>query len=322
MQTLGFWVETPGRGVLRDETLAEPGPAEVRVRSLYSGISRGTEALVFWGRVPPSEYRTMRAPFQQGDFPGPVKYGYSSVGMVEAGAPEWLGRAVYCLYPHQAAYVVPVHAVLPLPDHVPAGRAVLAANLETAVNATWDAQPGAGDRIVVIGAGVVGLLVGWLCRQIPGTDVTMVDINPRRAAVAAALGLTLVGSDQAPQDADLVVHASGQPAGLAHALTLAGDEAVILELSWYGDRPVSLALGGAFHQRRLTLRSSQVGHLPPARRPRWDYARRLHLALNLLQAPELDVLISGESKFTELPAVMPHLCAENADVLCHRIAYS
>ncbi|GHE20220.1 zinc-dependent alcohol dehydrogenase [Halomonas urumqiensis] len=321
VRATAFWTESPGEGALREETLPEPSEDEVRVRARFSGISRGTEALVFLGRVPQSEWQRMRAPFQVGDFPGPVKYGYVSVGQVEAGAGDLLGREVFCLYPHQDCYVVPAVAVTPLPDGLPAERAVLAANMETAINGVWDADPGVGDHVVVMGAGVVGALVAWLCSRIPGTRVTLVDPVAERRVLAEALGVSFCLPEQAPADNDLVIHASGNPEGLRQALSLAANEARIVEMSWYGERDVSLPLGEAFHSRRLTLISSQVGRLPAQRMPRWDHRRRLLLALELLRDPVLDVLISGESHFRELPAVMPRLADAAGQVLCHRLRY-
>lgn len=317
-----FWITEPGKGSILDEPLPPANAGDVLVQTLYSGISRGTETLVFRGGVPTSQYRPMRAPFQQGDFPGPVKYGYINVGRIVDGPPERMSELVFCLFPHQDRYRVPSAAVVPLPPGVPPGRAVLAANMETAVNAFWDAGPSAGDRIVVIGGGVLGMLVAWLCRQVPGTAVTLVDPNPARKPVAMALGLAFRESVAGLGDSDLVVHASGQPAGLADALRTAGQEAVILELSWYGDRLVPLPLGEDFHSRRLTLRSSQVGQLPAHRRTRWDYRRRMELALRLLRDDALDVLVSAESPFEELPQILAALTREPGDTLCHRIRYS
>lgn len=327
--THAFWTLVPGRGEIRAEPLPEPGPGEARVRTLYSGISRGTERLVFNGRIPPSEHQRMRAPFQQGDFADVVKYGYASVGVVEAlgpclpgeGTPDRLGREVFCLFPHQHRYVVPVTALTPLPAGLPAGRAVLAANMETAVNALWDASPAVGDRIVIVGAGVVGCLVAFLCARIPGAEVSLVDVDPTRAAIAHALGVDFCRPEAAPSECDLVIHASGHPAGLDTALGLAGAEATVLEMSWYGAQSVCLPLGEAFHVRRLNLRSSQVGSIPPLRRPRWDYRRRLGLALSLLLDTRLDALFSGESDFFQLPAQMPLILAEGASTLCHRVRY-
>lgn len=320
-----FWSSGRSGGEIRLAGLPEPGPDEVRVRALFSAISRGTESLVFRGAVPQSEYQRMRAPFQEGDFGGPVKYGYASVGIVEAGAPKLVGRTVFCLYPHQTRYVVPASAVAPLPQGIPPQRAVLAANLETAINGLWDAQPCVGDRICVVGGGVVGLLVAWLAAGVPGCSVQVVDTNPARAAIAAVLGAGFSEPQSATPDADLVIHASGNPAGLPTALSLAGVEATVLEMSWYGEQPVTLALGEAFHSRRLTLRSSQVGSIATAQRARWTYARRIGLALQLLADPRLDRLLTGETSFEELPMLMARLAAGEPslrDALCERIVYA
>ena len=316
-----FWIRSPGLGEIVAASLAPRQEGEVLVHTIYSAISRGTEALVFRGEVPESQHDAMRAPFQEGRFPGPVKYGYSSVGEVVEGPAGLEGRAVFCLYPHQDLYCVPAASVMPLPDGLPEGRAVLAANAETALNAVWDARPGAGDRIVVIGAGVVGLLVAWLCDQLPGTEVVTFDIDPGRAEVAAALGLSFTSQAPVDADADLVIHASGHEQGLRTALAAAGMEATILELSWYGNREVSLPLGEAFHSRRLTLKSSQVGRIPADRAPRWDHRRRLEAALRLLLDDRLDVLISGESDFKDLPQTLEKLARDPASALCHRIRY-
>ncbi|MGB5736378.1 MAG: zinc-binding alcohol dehydrogenase, partial [Thiohalocapsa sp.] len=273
-----FWVTAPSQGEIRGAVLPALPEGWVRVRTRFSGISRGTEALVFRGEVPVSEYQRMRAPFQDGDFPAPVKYGYINVGEVEQGPSALLGRMVYALYPHQTCYQLPADAVTPLPDSIPPGRAVLAANLETAVNGLWDAAPRIGDRISVVGGGTLGCLVAWLAGRMPGCRVELIDINPARAGLAEALGVAFRAPGAATPDADLVVHASGAPAGLATALELAGFEATVLELSWFGKQQVTLPLGQGFHQRRLTLRSSQVGSIAMSQRARWDYRRRMGLA--------------------------------------------
>ena len=316
-----FWIRKPGHSEILCAELAPRQAGEVRVRALYSGISRGTEALIFRGAVPPSQWAAMRAPFQEGDFPGPVKYGYNSVGVVEEGPDRLRGRTVFCLYPHQDRYCVPVGAVHPVPERVAPARAVLAANMETALNVVWDARPAPGDEIVVIGAGVVGLLTATLCRDLPGAEVTVVDPNRSRAAVADALGLAYSPDPPSGGTADLVIHASGHPDGLRAALAAVGHEATIVEASWYGTTQVALPLGEAFHARRLTLRSSQVGHVPPDRAPRWSRARRLGLALALLADPRLDALVNAESGFDELPAVLAALAERPGNTLCHRIRY-
>jgi 2-desacetyl-2-hydroxyethyl bacteriochlorophyllide A dehydrogenase len=315
-----FWVTGPGQGEIRSEALPEPKEADVLVRALTSGVSRGTESLVFQGRVPPSQWQTMRCPFQDGGFPDPVKYGYASVGVVESGPDSLLGRRVFVLYPHQDRYVVPVASAIPVPTSVPTSRAVLAANLETAINALWDGGPRIGDRIAVIGAGVVGALVATLVARIPGTRVELIDTDPSRAALAARLGIGFATPEMAAEDADVVFHASGNPAGLILGLRLAGFEARIVELSWYGDSPVTLPLGEGFHSRRLTLRSSQVGQVAESRRARWSPRRRLALALDLLADRVFDALLDGESAFEDLPTTMARL-ALSPGALCHRILY-
>jgi len=316
-----FWIESPGVGGIVAAPLAPQQEGEVLVRALYSGISRGTEALVFRGEVPASQRDAMRAPFQEGDLPGPVKYGYSNVGTVLEGPRDLVGRNVFCLFPHQDLYRVPAAAVVPLPSGLPPERAVLAANMETALNATWDAESLAADRVVVIGAGVVGLLVAWLLARSGDTDVLVHDVDRGRADVARSLGLRFSGEPTAGADAALVVHASGTEAGLRAALASTAIEGTILELSWFGTRSVCLPLGEAFHARRLTLKSSQVGRIPRHRASEWNHRRRMAAALELLDDSRLDALISGESAFDELPAVMAKLSRDPAGALCHRIRY-
>jgi NADPH:quinone reductase-like Zn-dependent oxidoreductase len=318
---LAFWLREPGLGEIRAEPLRPPAPGEVFVRTLYSGVSRASEALVFRGGVPPSQHTVMRAPFQDGDFPFPVKYGYLNVGVVEQGPSELLGRTVFCLYPHQTAYVVPADAVFLVPDGVPPSRAVLAGTVETAVNALWDAAPLVGDRIAVVGAGMVGLCVARLLAQIVGVDVTVVDVDGGRADVAASLGADFALPADAPANCDLVIHTSGTSAGLQLSLDRLGPEGTVVDLSWYGDTEVRLSLGGAFHSGRLNIHSSQVGAVAPARRRRRTARQRLEFALTLLQDPAYDALISGESPFAELPDVMARLADGRLPALCHTISY-
>jgi threonine dehydrogenase-like Zn-dependent dehydrogenase len=316
-----LWYSGAGRAEIREEPLAEPRPGEVRVRALYSAISRGTERLIFAGRVPASEYERMRAPFMAGAFPFPVKYGYAVVGRIERGPAEFAGQLVFALHPHQSGFVLPAGAVAAVPDGVPPSRAVLAANMETALNAVWDAAPGPADRIAVVGAGVVGALVAWLCGRIPGAQVTLIDIDLSRAALAGALGIGFAAPEAAPQNCDLVVHASASAAGLATALRLAGDEARVVEMSWYGEGDVGVPLGGAFHSRRLKLISSQVGRVAPSHRARWTHARRLAAALDLIADPVLDALIAPAIAFDNLPARLPDILAPESGVLCQLVKY-
>jgi 2-desacetyl-2-hydroxyethyl bacteriochlorophyllide A dehydrogenase len=316
-----FWLVEPGRGEIRPAPLPEPGADDVRVRTLWSGISRGTESLIFRGQVPEREYDTMAAPFQDGRLPGPVKYGYLNVGTVESGPTDLAGRTVFCLYPHQTKYVVPATAVVTVPPDVPAERAVLAGTVETAVNALWDAGPLVGDRVAVVGAGMVGSCVARLLSQIPGVHVTLVDTNPGRAAVAAAFGVDFAAPGDAPEGNDLVVHASATSAGLTRSLELLGPEGTVVDASWYGDAPVTLPLGGAFHSSRLTIRSTQVGEVASARRSRRTRRDRLSLAVGLLVDPAYDVLLTGSSRFDDLPQTMAAIASGSLEGLCHTINY-
>jgi threonine dehydrogenase-like Zn-dependent dehydrogenase len=319
-----LWYEAPGRTALRPERLSAPATGEARVRMLWSALSRGTERLVFEGRVPASEHERMRAPLQDGDFPFPVKYGYCAVGRVEAGPPEVLGRNVFCLHPHQTCANISVQWLMPLPAGLPPRRAVLAANMETALNGVWDSGAGPADRIVIVGGGLVGLLVAYLMAGMPGADVTLVDIDIRRGDLATRLGLRFAEPGSLPtqaRDADVVVHASATPAGLTTALACAGNEARIVEMSWYGEGAVPVPLGGSFHSRRLALVSSQVGQVSPGRRPRWPHARRLAKALDLLQDARLDALITEEIAFADLPAALPRILSPGAAGLVTAVRY-
>jgi threonine dehydrogenase-like Zn-dependent dehydrogenase len=308
-----LWIEAAGRAALRGERLPEVGPDQVEVQATFSGISRGTESLVFHGQVPAELHDSMRCPHQAGELSFPVKYGYCSVGRISAGS-ERLGQSVFCLYPHQDRYVVAARDVVAIPEAVPERRAVLAANMETAINGLWDAAPAVGDRVAVIGAGAVGLLSASLLRRFPGIELQVVDIAPEKDAVTRALGLTPVRPAQAARECDLVLHASGSPAGLALALELAGFEASIIELSWYGTKSVPLALGGRFHNARLRIQSSQVGHVATRQRPRWSYRRRMELALRLLADPAYDALLGEPVAFGALPEALPRLLAGASSV--------
>jgi len=323
---IAFWATGPGLGELRQEPVPEPADDEVLVRTLWTGISRGTESLVMRGEVPESERDRMRAPFQSGAFPFPVKYGYLNVGVVERGPQALVGRTVFTLFPHQSAFVAPVGAVTPVPAAVPAQRAVLAGAVETAINVLWDARPALGDRVTVIGAGIIGCCIARLAAGIPGVEVTLVDVDPAKAPVAHLLGVGFTTPDGAEPDRDLVIEASGTEAGLRRALELAATDGSVIVASWFGSRPVTLDLGADFHSRRLTLVSSQVGAVAASQRGRRTSRQRLELALRLLEDPVFDVLLNGSSPWTELPAVMAAIADGSASGpaggLCHTIDWT
>ena len=310
----GLWVKSVRRYELQKHTLADIGPDQALIRTLFSGVSRGTERLVFNGQVPPSEFERMRSPLQQGDFPFPVLYGYACCGVVEQGPAPLLGQTVFCLHPHQDHFIAPVPMLAPVPSALPAKRATLAANMETALNALWDSGAGAGDRIVVIGGGLVGLLVCFLACRLPGTEVVLVDPLDR-SAIARAFGARWMVPEQARElqgTADLVFHTSANPSGLALGLELAAVEAKVIEMSWYGQKSVSLVLGETFHARRLQLVSAQVGRIPASHAARWTYQRRMAKAIDLLDDARLDALITHDLAFADAPAHLPDLLTSDA----------
>lgn len=316
-----YWVVEPGRGEIRSHTVHCPGPDEVLVRALFSGVSRGTEALVFRGEIPPDQYAVMRAPFQQGDFPGPVKYGYLSVGIVEDGPAHLVDRTVFSLYPHQTRYVVPADAVVPVPEDVPAQRAVLTGAVETAVNGLWDVPPLIGDRVSVVGGGMVGCCAARLLARLPGVEVTLVDVDDSRQSIAEALGVAFARPEEAKGGQDLVVHASATSAGLQTSLDLLRSEGTVLDLSWYGTHGVALDLGGSYHSGRLRIRSSQVGTMATARRGHRSPTDRKALSLQLLRDPAFDALLSGVTPFAQLPQVMAYLSEGRRPAICHVVTY-
>ncbi|MBE9604989.1 zinc-binding alcohol dehydrogenase [Acetobacteraceae bacterium H6797] len=316
-QARAFWTVGSGQGEIRPEALPPRGEDQCLIRALASGVSRGTERLVFAGRVPENQHATMRCPLQAGDFPYPVKYGYAAVGLVEEG--KHAGKRVFCLHPHQDRFLAPEGMCVPVPDALPDARAVLGANMETAVNILWDARPALGEKVLVIGAGVVGLLAASLAAKVPGMTVTVCDIDPSRRAIAEAMGASFALPEEAPGQQELIIHASASPEGLRLALSRAAFEGRILEASWFGDKQVALPLGESFHSKRLQLLSTQVGAVSPAMRGRRAYADRLALALSLLEDARYDALLSPETPFEKLPEAMPALLAGNA--LCPVIRY-
>lgn len=317
-----WWAIGPGRGEFRSVSVSAPGPDDASVRTLWTGISRGTEALVARGEVPASEHARMRAPFQDGEFPFPVKYGYLNVGVVEEGPAGLCGRTVFTLFPHQSHFVIPATALTPVPDGVPARRAVLAGAVETAVNVLWDAAPAVGDRIVIVGAGMIGCALARLAQGIPGVEVTVVDVDPAKGQVVEALGATFAGAAEPMVAADVVIEASGSGSGLQYALRAAPTDGEVVVASWYGSRSVPLSLGADFHSRRLTIRSSQVGVVAAGRRSRRSTGDRLALALNLLQDPAFDLLLGATSSWRRLPEIGSALADGTAGGLCEIIDWS
>ncbi|WP_374223598.1 zinc-binding alcohol dehydrogenase [Arthrobacter sp. ISL-30] len=316
-----YWTIGPCKGELRQEEIRQPAEGQALVRALYSGISKGTELVVHGAHVPARVAEQMRAPNQEGNFPGPVKFGYLSVGVVEAGPREWFGKTVFCLHPHQDRYVVSVECLTLIPEGVPARRAILTGTVETAINALWEGGPRIGDRVAVVGSGLVGGTVAALLRSFPLSRLQIVDADPGRWELANALGVDFALPDDAEADCDIVFHCSASEAGLSRSLQLAGDDGEIIEMSWYADRAVTIPLGEDFHARRLSLRASQVGSVALSRRHRRTTRQRLDLAVSVLRDPVFDHFLTAESPFTDLPDVVQALSDGQIEDLCHVITY-
>jgi NADPH:quinone reductase-like Zn-dependent oxidoreductase len=319
LSALALWTIGPGQAELRPAEPGPPGAGEAQARALVSGISRGTESLVFHGLVPPSERERMRCPLQEGQFPYPVKYGYAMVAVVEAGPPDLIGRRAFSLHPHQSLFNAPAQMLVPVPEAVTTERAALAPQMETALNAVWDADLRPGERVAVVGGGVIGLLTAYLAART--AEVVLIDVNPARRTVAERLGLRFALPGEAEGGRRTVFHASATSAGLNLALQLCAFEGQVIELSWFGDKPVAVDLGGAFHSQRLTLRASQVGSVAPSHRADWSHRRRLEEALSLCADPRLDALVAAETPFADLPARLGAILSD-PDTLCHLIRYS
>lgn len=306
---------------IRDFPLVELAPGLVEVETLFSGLSRGTERVVFNGAIPESEHSRMRAPFQIGEFPFPVAYGYASVGNVVEGPEDLRGRTVFSLAPHQERLRLNGSAVTVLPEEVTPERAVLAANTETALNAIWDAELQPGSTVLIVGAGLLGCLLAALLSIRQDLSVYICDLLPQRSATLTEFPVSFITTTEGLDSVAVSFHTSASAAGLQTAIDALAFEGRVIELSWFGDRDVTLSLGGAFHSKRLTIQSSQVGHVARARRASTGYAQRLGQALGHLADPRFDAFVSEEVAFDDLPEAMPRLLAPDAPGIATRIRY-
>lgn len=308
MKARALMFVAPGRVEVRPVDTAEPGEGDVVVRTAYSGISAGTEMLAYRGQLDPDLLLDETIGSLGGTFEYPFAYGYSCAGIVEAGAlPE--GTAVFALHPHQDRFVTGGADVVPLGD-VDLREATLFPLVETALQISLDAGPVLDDVVVVAGLGAVGLLTALLLGR-AGARVVGVEPQAWRRAAAATVGVDACPPGEAAErvaaetggcGVPLVVEASGNPEALAGALPWLAHEGTALVASWYGSRPVSLPLGGEFHRRRLTIRSTQVSTIPAALSGRWTVARRRATVARLLGELPLRVLATHEFPLAEAPA--------------------
>jgi threonine dehydrogenase-like Zn-dependent dehydrogenase len=316
-----FWLTGKGRGALKREALPDPGGEEwCVVRAMFSAVSPGTERLVADGKVPVALRKEMRCPYMGGNFPFPVKYGYSLVGEVVQGPVELRGRKVHVLHPHQDVCVVRSEDVRPLPDDLPPARATLASNMETAVTAAWDSGVALGERVLVVGFGIVGSLIARIFGLGPAVDLEIAEKRPDRRRLAESMGFRATGRPSA-ESFDVAFDTSGTPAGLQTAIDSVGVEGRVVAVSWFGAEPVRLDLGGSFHSRRKRIIGSQVSRIPGSLRPRWDIRRRTELVFRLLERPEFDLHVGPTVPFTELPKAFETLVRRSPGGLSPLIMY-
>lgn len=315
--------------VIEECQLADFKEKNVLIETLYSGISRGTESLVYHGKVPISEANRMRCPHQTGDFTYPVSYGYACVGKVIETQSDVSqikkDDIVFVLHPHQDIFCVPEEACNLVPATLTPSRAVLSANMETALNAVWDAEISGTSNHMVIGAGVVGLLTAFVLKSLSGHSPILIDINTAKKPIAEKLGLAFHTPDEIAQknlaEMERLFNTSASEKGLQLAIEQSGFEAKILEMSWYGDKAVNLRLGGEFHSKRLQIISSQVGHIAPAKRETHGYSDRMQEAMKLLSDDKLDALLEPEIMFEALPDHLHDIFNKNSSALCQLVKY-
>jgi 2-desacetyl-2-hydroxyethyl bacteriochlorophyllide A dehydrogenase len=275
---------------VREEPLPALAAGQVLAQTLCSAISPGTEMLVYRGQVPTEMAVDETIAALGGQFRFPLKYGYSAVGRVLELGPgvdsAWQGRTVFAFNPHESHVIADIAQLFPLPDDVDAETALFLPNMETAVNFLLDGAPLIGERVAVLGQGVVGLLTTALLARCPLANLTTFDHYPLRRETSLALGahVSLSPESSPALQADLTYELSGSPAALDAAIALTGFDGRIVVGSWYGQKRAALDLGGRFHRSRIRLISSQVSTLTPALSGRWDKARRLQVAWAMLRA--------------------------------------
>jgi hypothetical protein len=315
-----FWLTSKGRGVVRRQALPDPGPGWCIVRAVFSAVSPGTERLVALGRVPGPLQDEMRCPYMGGRFPFPVKYGYSLVGEVVEGPKALRGRIVHVLHPHQDICLVRCEDVRPLPHGLPPARATLASNMETAVTAVWDSAVTVGERVLVIGFGIVGSLVARVLGSGPAVELEVAETRAVRRRLAESMGFQ-VSATPPKRPFDVAFDTSGTPAGLQAAIEGVGLEGRVIAVSWFGARPARLDLGGSFHSRRKRVIASQVSRIPGGMRPRWDVARRAELVFRLLERPDFDLHVGPPVPFALLPEAFEALIGRTLEGLSPLIIY-
>ena len=320
-KTKSYWIDKKNKGYFKFGEISSINSNEIVVKTLFSGISYGTEKLVYSGKVPKSQRNLMKCPYQEGDFGNDIKYGYINVGKVVDGDKSYLGNNIFSLYPHQDFYKIPSNEALIIPNKIPLSRCLLIPNLETAINAVWDTLPSAGDRILVIGAGIVGLLTAYLINKIPGVNLFIVDKDPSKRKITKKLGIKFLDTIPKKFDARFIYECTGDHRILNSLKNNITVNSTICVLSWYGDKKSDIALGENFFSKRAKLIMSQVSKISPSRCDLTNQDRR-KIALEILDASnDLDHLIEKKYvKFNDLDKFFSNRKNHN-NFLCKVVKY-
>lgn len=324
MQSKSLWFKNQFHAVMETEMLPVLPPNKKKnsclIKTLFTAISPGTEYLVYSGGVPKKLYVEMRCPYMGGDFSFPIKYGYSLVGQVLDGPTSLKGKLIHTLHPHQDYARISAEDVYVIPDGISPQRATLASNMETALNAIWDSGVNIGDKVLIVGFGIIGSLIARILSFIPQVEVDVLDVQPAKITLIEQLGFSIY-KEEKEKKYDLAFHTSGSGPGLQTSINNVGLEGKIIETSWYGDKEVNLCLGETFHSQRKLIISSQVSHLPACKSARWDYKRRKEVVFQLLLHPEFDAHITHTIAFHNLPKLFQSLKKNRCQELSYLVYY-
>jgi len=316
-----LWHLSDSQSVIKENTAQNPSPSFLKIQSHFSLISTGTERLVACGEVPGSVHDDMKVPYMEGAFPFPIKYGYSLVGKVITEGHSMTGKLVHAMHPHQDFCLINESDLFEIHSNIPAQRATLASNLETALTAVWDAQVNIGDRVLIVGFGLIGSLIARLLSFIPAIYFQIIEIDKERIQHAEKLGFPVSAILRKHSKFDIAFHTSATAEGLQTCIDGVGLEGKIIELSWYGKKPVKINMGGSFHSQRKQIISSQVGKLPSKYNARWDMKRRKKVVFELLENALFDQQITHFIKFVDTPTFFADLRAGKAKGLAYCIEY-
>lgn len=307
-----FWIRKKNNSFIKKHSISIPQNNEVLVKTIYSGISYGTEKIVYSGNVPKSQRSLMRCPYQEGEFGSNVKYGYMNVGKVMNGPSKLVNRYVYTLYPHQTQYVLPLEELTFIPKLIPIKRCLLTANMETAINAMWDTLPTCGDKILIIGAGIVGFLMAYILMTIIGIEILLIDTDKEKSKIAKIFGIKFSCSIPKSYNANIIYECSGNPSVIDILSSHVNDETVICIMSWYGNSVSNINFGNEFFSKRTKILFSQVAKVSHNRDKYWNNKKRKDLAISLLNDDKLDNLIEKDMiSFHDLPEFFSNTARHN-----------